>query len=383
MKIVIDGRLYGLENAGLGRYLINLVSEISKIDSNDEFVLLLRKKYFDSLNLPSNWKKVVADFRHYSLTEQIKLPGLIKKEKPDLVHFPHFNVPSFYNRPYAVTIHDMLMHQFSGLSASTLPGPFYYLKTIAYKYVFQKAVTLSVKIIVPSNAVAGELVKYYKIPESKIKTIYEGSDEKIGTLSWGKMENPYFVYAGNAYPHKNLTRLVEAMVALNKQRLAKSEFGKESDKKVVLFIASARNVFVGRLEKIIEKLKASEFVKLSGFVPDEKLGSLFKNSLCFVFPSLSEGFGLPGLEAMNSGTILLASEIPVFREVYGKHAIYFNPLDFSSIEKAMKYVIEMDPKTRKERIEEAQEFSKRYSWTKMAKETFKIYEDSFGIRQSK
>lgn len=372
MKILIDGRLYGLENAGLGRYLINLVAELAKIDTKDEFVILLRKKYFDSLTLPKNWKKVLADFRHYSFIEQAVLPGIINKEKPDIIHFPHFNIPVFYKGKFIVTIHDMLMHEFAGLSASTLPGPVYFLKQLVYKFVFRKAVFGSAKIIVPSNAVKESLKKYYKIGDLKIETIYEGFDEKINTGIGKKIGNPYFVYTGNAYPHKNLARLVEAIVMLNKNR----------NEKILLVIASARNVFIKRLEKMIAKLKANEFVKLLGFVPDSELGSLYKNSLGFVFPSLSEGFGLPGLEAMSSGTLLLASEIPVFKEIYGQSAIYFNPFDFSSIEKAMENVIEMGETQRRDKILDSQKFSKRYSWAKMAGETLKIYENTFKEKSS-
>lgn len=368
MKILVDGRLYGLENAGLGRYLINLVEELGKLDKKNEYVLLLRKKYFVSLTLPANWKKVLANLQHYSFSEQIFLPGIITKEKPDIVHFPHFNVPVSYKGKFVVTIHDMLMHDFAGLSASTLPWPLYFLKQSVYKFVFRRAVLASSRIIVPSYAVKEGLEKYYDLPDSKIEMIYEGFDNKI-TQNETKIDNSYFVYAGNAYPHKNLTRLVEAVVMLNKS----------STQKIMLMIASARNVFVKRLEKTIKKLKAGEYVKLLGFVPDAELGSLYKNSLGFVFPSLSEGFGLPGLEAMSIGTLLLASEIPVFKEIYGKNAIYFNPFDFSSIEKTMENVIEMDPDERKNRTEEGQKFSKRYSWTKMAGETLKIYENTFKV----
>ena len=84
MKILIDGRLYGLENAGLGRYLMGLIDELSILDRKNEYVILLRKKYYDGLNLPDNWKKILADFRHYSFAEQIKIPGLIKRENPDI-----------------------------------------------------------------------------------------------------------------------------------------------------------------------------------------------------------------------------------------------------------------------------------------------------------
>jgi glycosyltransferase involved in cell wall biosynthesis len=363
VKILIDGRLYGLENAGLGRYLINLTDQLSKADNNNEYVLFLRKKYFDNLNLPANWKKVLVDIRHYSLIEQLKLPGLIKKENPDIVHFPHFNVPVFYRGKYIVTIHDMLMHKSVGLAATTLPAPLYLFKRLGYRLVFDNAVKHSIKIIVPSYSVKKELVKVYGIHFNKIEVTYEGVNTNITYSKDNFVDKPYFVYTGNAYPHKNLKRLIEAVVSLNTN----------CNQSVNLVIASSRGIFTQRLEKIIRDQKAKEYVKLPGFVPDEKLFSLYKNSIGFVFPSLSEGFGLPGLEAMVAGTLVLAAETPVFKEIYQENAIYFNPLDFTSIEKTMRNVIEMNPDLRKEKIEKAQDFVKRYSWAKMAKETLKVY----------
>jgi len=367
MRILIDGRLYGLENAGLGRYLNNLVLELSKIDSKNEYVLLLRKKYFDLLKFPGNWKKVLADFRHYSFKEQTVLPGLIRRENPDLVHFPHFNVPIFYKGKYIVTIHDLLMHTQRGLSATTLPAPFYFVKRLGYRLGFDMAVKKSSAIIVPSVAVKDDLVREYKGISEKIYVTYEGLDEKISSDDTIKIDSSYFIYVGNAYPHKNLRRLIQAAVLLNTNR----------DEKISLVIVSARNAFTSRLEKLVDELKANDFVKLLGFVPDKSLGLLYKNSLGFVFPSLSEGFGLPGLEAMSVGTLVLASEIPVFKEIYDNHAIYFNPLDFSSIERTMRGVIEIGDAERKKNIEEGQKFAKRYSWVKMARETLKIYENTF------
>jgi glycosyltransferase involved in cell wall biosynthesis len=215
VKILIDGRLYGLENAGLGRYVINLIDQISKLDIKNEYILLLSKKYFDNLNLPSNWKKVLADFRHYSFAEQIKLPRIINKENPDIVHFPHFNAPVFYRGKYIVTIHDMLMHKSVGLAATTLPAPLYFLKRLGYRLVFDNAVKRSIKIIVPSYSVKKELIKVYGIPENKIEVTYEGVNTNITYSKDNSVEKPYFVYTGNAYPHKNLKRLIEAVVSLN------------------------------------------------------------------------------------------------------------------------------------------------------------------------
>jgi len=121
-------------------------------------------------------------------------------------------------------------------------------------------------------------------------------------------------------------------------------------------------------------MNATLFVKLLGFVSDEELGALYLNSRAFVFPSLSEGFGLPGLEAMSVGTLVLASDIPVLKEIYKDSAAYFNPYDYTSMEKAMEDALALEPSVRKERIEKAREFAKRYSWDKMARETIKVYE---------
>lgn len=363
MKILIDGRLYGLENAGLGRYLINLVEEISKTDLDNQYILLLRKKYFESLNLPGNWKKVLADYRHYGFGEQILLPRAIKKEKPDLVHFPHFNIPLLYKGDFVVTIHDMLMHEYPGLSATTLPAPIYFFKQLIYRYVFGKAIINSKKIIVPSMAVQNEILKRFSIDRKKVMVIYEGLDGKIKFNKGPKMEDPYFIYTGNAYPHKNLVRLIEAIKNLNQG----------SSKNINLAIVSSRNVFINRLKKTVDEMGAQKYVKLLGFVPDEELGLLYKNSIGFVFPSLSEGFGLPGLEAMSAGTLLVASDIPVFREIYKDHAVYFNPKDVFSIQDAMKEILKVKKTERNNKILSGQEFVKSYSWNKMAKETVYVY----------
>ena len=178
-----------------------------------------------------------------------------------------------------------------------------------------------------------------------------------------KESNLYFIYVGNAYPHKNLKRLIEAMVNLNKKV-------KEN---IELYMVSSRNVFTKRLEEIIKKQKAEEYIKLLGFVPDDKLKILYKKSLGFVFPSISEGFGLPGLEAMNAQTLVACSEIPVFKEIYKDVPIYFKPFDVTSISDAMKLILDMDPEAREKRIEKGLTLAKTYSWSKMAKETLEVY----------
>ncbi|HEX6977286.1 MAG TPA: glycosyltransferase family 1 protein [Patescibacteria group bacterium] len=369
MKILLDARLYGLENAGIGRYVVNLVGELSKIDSKNEYIILLGKKYFESLDLPSNWKKVLVESKHYSVSEQIKLPKIIAKYNPDLVHFLHFNVPILYRGKYVVTIHDLLMQTHRGVGATTLPIYLYYPKHLGSKFVFRKGVKSAKRIIVPSSAVRDEVCSYFKLDCNKVEVIYEGVDDAItGKISKSKIETPYFLYVGSAYPHKNLERAIQAATLL----------------KTTLAIACARSVFLERLERLVQKNNASEFVKILGFVPDNELGGLYKNSLGFVFPSLSEGFGLPGLEAMARGTVVAASDTPVFKEIYKENAVYFDPYSMESIKEAMEKIVNMDESARSRMILKGKDFVKRYSWTKMAKETLDIYEktakSSLGVR---
>lgn len=174
--------------------------------------------------------------------------------------------------------------------------------------------------------------------------------------------SPYFVYTGNAYPHKNLERLIQAMVLVNK------------NKSVKLKISSSRGVFTERLENIIKKNNATEYIDILGYVPDDKIQLLYKDSLAFVFPTLSEGFGLPPKEAIEAGTLAVISNIPVLKEVYEDSVIYFDPYDVQSISDSLDKVLLMTKNEREEKIKYAQKFLKKYSWKKMAEETLKIYE---------
>jgi len=151
------------------------------------------------------------------------------------------------------------------------------------------------------------------------------------------------------------------------------QLNKVSEKKILFLIASSRNIFARRLKEKIERLNGREFIKLLGFVPDEDLGGLLEHSLSFIYPSLSEGFGLQGLESMASGTLVIASDISVFKEVYKDNVIYFNPRRVSSLVKTMKQVLSISEEEREKRIKQGKEFIKRYSWSKMARQTLKIY----------
>lgn len=365
MKIVIDARMYGTEHGGIGRYVVNLVDQLQKIDNVNNYVLLLRERHFNQLNVPLNWEKVLVDVRHYSFNEQIAVAHCLRKIEFDLVHFPHFNVPVLYRGKYIVTVHDLLMHK-RNRAATSLPKFSYFVKRAGYKLVFERAVRGASRIVVPTRFVKDEVEKVYPGLKGKVVAIYEGVDENVfagrpgGYLRRNKIEKPYFLYAGNIYPHKNVERLVEAGVAA----------------KTNLVIVTPRNIFLKRLEEFVKKHNAGRRVRFTGYVSDRDLSTLYKNAAAFVYPSLEEGFGLQGLEAMANRCLLLASDIPVFKEVYKENAIYFNPLDFSSIAEKMKEALNIDGKRKEELTSKAFEFVKGYSWEKTAKETLGVYEGS-------
>jgi len=343
---------------------------LAKLDKNNQYVLLLRKKYFDELKFPSNFKKILTDFRHYSFIEQIKLPIIIYREKADLVHFPHFNVPVFYFGKFVVTVHDLLMHKFKDGAVTTLPRPFYFIRRLGYNLSFWKVMNFAKVILVPTKAIKKDIVNHYKINPDRIKITYEGytpkkKTKKLSTkkvlTKFGLVNKKYFFYVGNAYPHKNLEGAMRALL----------ELGKDSCN---LVIAGSRDVFKDKLIKYAKSLGILGKVKILGYVTDTELSILYKNSIAFIYPSFEEGFGLQGLESFANGTMLGASDIAVFNEVYGNNALYFDPHDIKSIAKVMKEMMGISSKKREQIIKRAKKHLKKYSWDKMVKQTLDIYD---------
>lgn len=359
MKIVIDARLYGQENGGIGRYIMSYLSELAKQDKKNEYHLLLRAEYMGKLNLGENFHEVLVDDRHYSVAEQFSVIKAVSRIKPDVTHFLHFNVPLRFTTPFVVTIHDLLMHQGVGRQATTLPFWKYHIKRLAYRKIFDHAVHAAKEIIVPSEFVKTDLLRTYKVSDKKVHVIYEGvtAPSKRGKSS--KAPSPYFLYVGNAYPHKNIGNLIKAVKKVNEKT------------KINLVLVNPRDVFTTRLKALIKAENAEHIVTIKHAVNDNELFALYESATAFVYPSLSEGFGLPGIEAFLAGTPVLASDIPIFHEVYQDHAQYFDPHNVESISDVMTTFLASTPNVSK--IKKAQQFVSKYSWSEMAKRTRALY----------
>ncbi|MDO8573328.1 MAG: glycosyltransferase family 1 protein [Candidatus Daviesbacteria bacterium] len=353
MKIAIDARMYA--ESGIGRYIRNLIFNLQGLDTKNQYFILHPK---NDIKYQDNFHKITANFKWYGLTEQVKLPGLLKSLKPDLVHFPHFNVPIFYQGKFVVTIHD-LIHQHFSMQRSTTRGPLIYkLKQLGYRQVFENALKKSQRILVPSDFVKMQLINNYQINKEKIIVTPEAVDDKLLKIkSANKISFPYIFYVGNAHPHKNIEGLIKAYLKLKKKY-----------KTLKLILTGADHYFWQRIKKEFP----DENILYTGYVSDSELVNFYKNAKCFVMPSLEEGFGIPILEAMSLSCPVVSSNAGSLPEVGGDAVIYFNPKDQFDMIQKISQVLD-DEHLRQDLIQKGLQRVKAFSWKKLAEQTLEVY----------
>ncbi|MDA1079308.1 MAG: glycosyltransferase family 1 protein [bacterium] len=359
-KIGIDCRLAGLSHAGIGRYISSFVPRVLKLlDSETEIVLFCstnqqaRELYPTKL---ANVKIVIAPYKHYSLSEQTAFLTLLNKEKLDLLHVPHFNVPIFYSRRFVVTIHDLLWHKQRGLQVTTLNPVLYWLKYFFYKQVVSQAVRKALAILVPSQTIADELSAVYPATQKKAIVTYEGVEHSLLNSTHLKQtkKSNHLLYVGSLYPHKNISLVLQFL---------------QLHPDVQLAIVTARSAFVERVQKQVAKLQLKKQVSFFLSIEDKELATHYRRVTAVIQPSFSEGFGLTGLEALLLQTPVLASDIPIFHEIYQENATYFDPHDVSSLEQAWQKI-----KDRPQQQPLSKAFINRYNWDTLAKQTCNVYQ---------
>lgn len=370
MKIGIDARFYGSIGKGLGRYTQKLIQHLEQIDSKNQYVVFLRKENFNDYQpFNKNFKKVLADYPWYSFSEQISFPLLLNKYKLDLMHFPHFNVPLLYNGKFVLTIHDLILTHFPTIRSTMLNPVFYWIKYLAYKVAIWSAVKRSQKIITVSEFTKKDIANKYPHSENKITVTYEACDdfcnisndsvhhilEKYGIIK------QYILYVGNAYPHKNLEKLIESF------ELVSSRFPE-----LRLALVGKEDFFYARLKKLVAEKNISN-IQFLGFVSDQDLDVLYRFAEAYVFPSLYEGFGLPPLEAMAKGTAVVSSDHVCMREILGEAALFADARNAGIFADGIMKILE-DKNLKNDFVEKGYEQIKKYSWDKMARETLQVYE---------
>jgi len=369
MRIGIDCRLGGLAHAGIGRYCEQLVAHLTQLSSDHTWVLFFynqdqisQSQIFSKLHSLPNVEIRMLPVRHYTLAEQTIVPFHFYQARLDLLHVPHFNIPIAYRKPFVVTIHDLLWHHYQGTKVTTLSPVIYWIKYIGYLLIAKHAIFFAKKIFVPANTVKSDIQNRFSIPDEKIVVTYEGVDTSHLTAKGDKtaldIKSPYILYVGSLYPHKNVGVVLKALKQLPHLKLC---------------IAGSRTVFQDTLKTQAKELGVNNQIIFTGFVSDQELGMLYKNALALIQPSFSEGFGLTGIEAMALGTPVIASDIPIFTELYSTYALLFDPHKVEALVAAIKNLQSKNKQEIEQITQKAQKYAQKFDWKKMAEQTIREY----------
>jgi glycosyltransferase involved in cell wall biosynthesis len=276
------------------------------------------------------------------------------------VHFGKTEQPILYRGKTITTIHDLTTARFRNPTKNFL---IFTIKQLVYKAVIRAVAKKSAAIIVPSNFVKQDLANYTHANKDKIIVTYEAG-ERLGEKAEPIPElagKDFIMFNGRPQPHKNLRRLIEAFKTLQ-----------EKYPELLLAIIGKKDASYESYVELVGRLELKNFVIFTDYVPDGQLEWAMKHTKAYIYPSLSEGFGLPGLEAMLYGAPLVSSKATCLPEVYGNAAHYFDPTNVADMASKIDEVLS-SPKLQKELVQRGKEQIKKYSWEKMARETLEIY----------
>ena len=363
-KIVIDAREWSTTTGRYTERLVHYLQEVDK-DKSHRYIILQRPKDFANWQPSSKrFTKVQTRFKEFTFAEQFGLLWQIMRLKPDLVHFPMVQQPILYQGKVVTTMQDLTTLRFVNPSKNRLV---FRCKQWVYRWVNFIAARKSVAIITPTEFVKDDVARHMHANSRKITVTYEAGDtidaapEPVEALE-GKQ---FIMYVGRPLPHKNLGRLIDAFAVL-----------KQTHPDLHLVLAGKTDALFRRHERETRH-KGIPDVHFTGFVTDGQLKWLFQHTAAYVFPSLSEGFGLPPLEAMSCGAPVVSSNATCLPEVNGEGAYYFDPLDTEDMANAIGKVIDNE-KLRTKLIVAGKKQAKRYSWRRMAEQTLDVYRQVLG-----
>lgn len=356
--IAIDARII---NSSTGTYVERLLHYLEKIDTTNTYSIIVPSKDVNFW-VPSNpnFSIKIVDFDNYSLDEQVGFKKYLNKLAPDLVHFCMPQQPIFYRGKTITTFHDLSLLRVYNSDKNWLV---YHVKQLVGKFVFRQVAKQTDHIIVPTDFVKNDIIATFGTPPTRITRTYEAADITISsTEPYHHPFTQYILYVGQQSDYKNIRRLGDAH-----QQILKTH----PDLGLIL---------VGRLNKSAQSNKdyfdknGYKNIIFTDFIPNAQRDWLYQNAQAYVFPSLTEGFGLPGLEAMGYGAPVVSSSATCLPEVYGDAAHYFDPTSTSDMTKAISDVL-TDDALRSLLIKRGHEQIKKYSWERMAQETLQVYQN--------
>jgi glycosyltransferase involved in cell wall biosynthesis len=364
-NIVIDARTLG---STTGRYAERLLGCLAALPTEHHFTILVQAGFDQSsLPLPAAFQYVIANYPlNGSFREQIGLQRQLQQLHPDLVHFTMPQQPFFFSGKAVTTIHDLTGLRFRNPDTTRVASD---VKRLVFGKLIKHDAKRSRQIITPSEFVKRDVLGFTGIDPNKITVTYEAADPIIAPpIALPGLENQQFImYAGRPTPHKNLERLIEAFGLLRAQH-----------PDLLLVLVGKQDTNYQRIEASVHK-QGSKNIIFTGFVGDGQLRWLYEHCAAYAFPSLSEGFGLPALEAMAQGAPVAASNSTCSPEIYGDAAHYFDPTDVQAMADALNEVL-TDKILRDKLIAKGKIQAAKYSWRRMAEQTLATYESALSSR---
>jgi glycosyltransferase involved in cell wall biosynthesis len=369
MRVAIDARK--IHDFGIGTYIRNLLRHLARIDRENEYVLLCRPADLQSIQqLGENFRGVRETSPNYSIREQVHIPFVLMRERPDVYHAPHYVLPPAVPCRSVVTIHDTIHLMFPQYLPNR--GAYAYARSLMWA-----AAKRSDRILTVSESSKRDIIHYFNVDPDKIVVVYNGLDERFSTEPSAEemarvrvrfqLDHNFVLYVGNIKPHKNLVRLIEAFDGLRHDGF---------DELKLLIIGDEISKWPA-LRRAVHQHKLHKHVRFLGFQSDETLAVLYRLAAVFVFPSLYEGFGLPPLEAMASGTPVVTSNVSSLPEVAGDAAVLVDPYDAIDIKEGIKRVLS-DPVLREEMKRKGLQRAREFSWERSAARTREIYLETAG-----
>lgn len=378
MKIGINALFFQYPATGSGQYMLHLLQALSEVDKKNEYVLLGpqpigndRETAFPYQVRPVPGLVASNDNIEKLVWEQITGPAAARKAGVDIFHVPYFAPPLLPRTPTVVTIHDVIPMRLPAYQPDA--------RVKAYMSLVSRASHRATMIITVSQHAKRDIVEVLKLPEERIRVIYEAAGDEYKPVTdpqilaaarkrYGLNEQ-YVFYLGGLDQRKNVSQLVRAFAEVYRQlgdpRLQLLVAGNPDKQKGPLF-PDPRPVAadLGMTGQIIYR-----------FIEEEDKPAIYSGASLFVFPSLYEGFGLDPLEAMSCGTAVVCSNRSSLPEVVGDAAITVDPEDLRALIDAMRRVLS-DRDLRADLQVRSLQRAAQFSWHKTASETLAVYEET-------
>lgn len=381
MNICIDARR--IRDFGVGTYIRNLLHALARTGAGHRYRVIAAPA--DAANfaaLPQNFEIVPYNRRDSSRIDHVELPRLIRRLRTDVTHIPFHRVPLLLDKPYVVTIHDLATLFYDDAS-----GILHAIRTFRLRRGLERAG----RIIAVSGATRRDVINLVPSAAERVRLIYNAPDplfldrqlplpdghcaaqnvsrERHRILERYQIRYPFLLYAGSIRPQKNIPRLIEAFA------VARSNLeGHQGYRDLRLIIIGDEISRHPDVRRAVIHSRVEHCVRFLGFIPLDTLRIFHELATAFVFPSLYEGFGLPPLEAMASGTPVIASAVSSLPEVVGGAAMLVNPENVFDIARGITEVL-LNDELRQDLIFRGRKQAASFSWARTAQDVLNVYEE--------